>query len=65
MKILLKKVLEEKGLTYRQVEKITGISKSSVSELANGRIIPKLDTLELLAKKLDVKITDLFDSPYK
>ncbi|MCZ0634512.1 helix-turn-helix transcriptional regulator [[Ruminococcus] gnavus] len=55
----------KKNLSVRQVSIATGISKSTVSRIANGEISPTADTLELLAKGLKVRISDLIDSPYQ
>lgn len=54
-----------KNLTIRQVSNLTGISKSSIQRIMNNEISPSADTLELLAKGLKVRISDLLDSPYK
>ena len=64
MEILLSKIMSERNLSVRQVEQMTGIPKSTISDIMNGKS-PRLDTLEQLAIGLKVKITDLFDSPYK
>lgn len=65
MKILLDKIMFNKNLSVRQVSIATGISKSTINRIANGEISPTADTLELLAKGLKVRISDLIDSPYK
>ena len=65
MKILLSNIMQIRNLSIRQVSIATGISKSTVSRIANGEVSPTADTLELLAKGLRVRITDLIDSPYK
>lgn len=62
--MLLDKIMCEKNLTVRQVSYLTGVSKSAISKIQNGRF-PRVDTLELIAKGLGVKITDLFESDYK
>lgn len=64
MKMLLDKIMSEKNLTVRQVSYMTGVSKSAISKIQGGQI-PRLDTLEHIAKGLGVKITDLFDSDFK
>lgn len=64
MKMLLQEIMYSKNLTVRQVSILTGVSHSTVSDICNGAI-PRLDTLEKLAKGLDIHITDLFESPYK
>ena len=55
----------QKNLTLSQLEKLTGISKSALNSLENGKTSPTLNQLELIAKALHIKITDLFDSEYK
>lgn len=65
MKILLGDIMYERNLTARQVEIMTGISKSTVSRIANNQIVPRLDTLEELAKGLNIKISDLYESDFQ
>ncbi len=65
MKILLSKIMLEKKLTIRQVSFMTGIPRSTVSRIMNGKVSPSADTLELLAKGLKVRIFDLLESDYK
>lgn len=65
MKILLDQVMYEKNVSAGQLAVKTGIPKSSINDIMNGRSIPRLDRLEQLAKGLGVRMTDLFESPYK
>lgn len=65
MKILLDKIMANQNLSVRQVAILTGVSKSTVSRIANNEISPTADILEALAKGLKVRIFDLIDSPYK
>lgn len=44
---------------------MSGISKSTINNIMNETYSPTLDNLEILAKALKVKITDLFESEYK
>ena len=64
MKILLTKIMDERKLSVRQVSILTGIPKSTINDIMNGQS-PRLDTMEQLAKGLNVKISDLYESPYK
>lgn len=64
MKILLKKKLKERNMSLRQLEIKSGISKSTLSRICRGEVSPTMKEMELLAKGLHIKITDLFDSPY-
>jgi len=55
----LKQIRKSKGLTLRQVEKISGISNSYLSQLERGLRIPSIDTLIRLAKAYEMDITEL------
>lgn len=57
--------MTNKKLSIRQVSLLTGIPKSTVDDIVAGRKSPRMDTMEKLAKGLKVRISDLYDSPYK
>lgn len=65
MKILLENIMAKKNLSLRQVSILTGIPKSTVGDIVAGRKSPRMDTMEKLAKGLKMRISDLYDSPYK
>ena len=65
MKILTWQARIEKHLTLIQLAAMTGISKSTLNNIENGRTSPTLDQLEAIANALDVRITDLFESERK
>lgn len=65
MEVLVWQAREDKGLSVRQLAKLTGLSKSTINNIENGRTSPTLWQLEQLAKALDCKITYLFESEYK
>lgn len=65
MKILLDKYMSNKNLTVRQVSVLTDIPKSTIADIQNDKTMPRMDTMENLAKGLKIKITDLFESPFK
>ncbi len=54
-----------KELTIRQVSILTGLPKSTISDIMSGRTSPRMDVMEKLAAGLKIHITDLFESPYK
>jgi len=64
-KIIVKEVREKNNYTLRQLSIISGVSKSTISKVENGRCSPTLDTLEKIAIGLNVHIVDLFESDYK
>ena len=65
MKVLIKKTRKEKGITLRQLEQMTEISRATLNLIENEKFSPKLTQLEKIAVALDVRITDLFESKYK
>lgn len=65
MEIRVWEARTQKGYTLVQLEGITGISKSTLNNIENGKTSPTLSQLESIASALGVQITDLFDSKYK
>lgn len=65
MKILTYEARAERKLTLKQLEAKTGISKTTLNDIENDRISPRLQDLEAIAIALDKKITELFESEYK
>ena len=63
MKILLREVMIEKDITYQELAKRSGVSKSH--RIVCGQMYTPIEYLEKIAKSLNIKITDLFDSDYK
>lgn len=65
MKILLGEIMYKKNLTIRQVSIMSGVPKSTISDIISGRTSPRMETMEKLAAGLKIRITDLFESPYQ
>lgn len=65
MKILLKDIRGNKRLSLRQVEYLTGISRSALSRIERGDVSPSMIEMEMIAAGLHMKISDLYDSQYK
>lgn len=65
MKILLDKIMEDNMMTYSRLEKLSGISKSTLHRIANQRTSPTMNHMERIAKAMDIHISDLYDSEYK
>ena len=62
MQILLWEQRTKRNLTLLQLAEITGVSKTQINAIENGRVSPRLDTLESLAVGLGVDICDLYIS---
>lgn len=65
MRILLWQARRFKEVTLIELAEKSGVSKSTLNNIENGRTIPNLYQLERIAMALNCKITDLFESEYK
>lgn len=65
MKILLWEKRKQKNLTLVELSKLTDLGKSTLNDLENEKYSPTMQQMEQIAKGMDLKITDLFDSEYK
>ena len=54
-----------KGLKLEAVAAVTGVSKSTLNNIENGKTSPTLANLEKIAKGLGCRISDLYESEYK
>lgn len=61
MKIMLAEIRESKKITLRQLEELSGVSRSHINEIENGTSSLTVDVLCKLAKALGVPPCDLFD----
>lgn len=60
MQILLWEQRTKQNLTLLELATITGVSKTQINAIENGKVSPRLDTLESLAVGLGVNICDLY-----
>lgn len=65
MVIKLWEIRSKNNITLRELEKKSGISKTTLNDIENGRTAPTIQTLEKIAESIDCKINDLFESDYK
>ena len=63
--IKLWEIRTAKGLTLEAVAAVTGVSKSTLNNIENGKTSPTLANLEKVAKGLGCRISDLYESEYK
>lgn len=64
-KNILLKVLREKGVTYKQLSRKSGISVSSLYYIANQVTDPKQSTMIAIARALDMKVADIFNLDWR
>lgn len=65
MEILTWQARQKRGLTLKQMEELTKISKTTLNNIENGLVSPTLKQLEAIAQALDMHINDLYESEYK
>lgn len=65
MEIRIWHARNNKKLTLKQLQDLTGISKTTLNDIENGKNSPTLDQLEKIAKALNMRISDLYISEYK
>lgn len=63
--IKLWEIRTAKGLKLEAVAALTGVSKSTLNNIENGKTSPTLANLEKIAKGLGCRINDLYESEYK
>ncbi len=65
MRILVWEFRTEKNLTLHELAALSGVSKTTLNDIENGKLSPTLNQLEAIAMAMDIRITDLFESEYK
>ena len=50
-----------KGYSLRELEEISGVSKTTINNIENGKANPTIETLLLLAKAINVELSTLFE----
>lgn len=67
MKVNIWKIRNERGLSLDDLEQLTGINRTRINriEQENAKYYPDILELEKIAKALNLKIIDLFESSYK
>lgn len=55
----VREIRQERGMTIRQLADLSGVSKSNISALEKGEIMPTVHTVCCLAVALGVELGDL------
>lgn len=65
MEVLTWQARHDKNFTLVKLSEKTGIGKSTLNNIENGKVYPTILQLESIARALNVKISDLYNSKYK
>lgn len=58
----IKDLMQEQGLTLKDLEQRTGLSNETINRARGERILKcRVETLQTIATALGVKVTDLFE----
>ena len=63
MNLQIKRILQEKGLTVRELASRLGLSDQYIGQIVNGRVGASVDKYETIANALGVKMWQLFADP--
>ena len=64
-KNILSKVLYEKNMTYRELSRLTGVSKSALHKIANFESDPKQSTMISIARALNMEVNEIFNFEWR
>ena len=65
IEIKIREMRDKKRISLRKLSRKTKISIGALNNYENNKTSPTLDNIEEIAKALNCKITDLFESEYK
>lgn len=57
----IREVRKQRGLSQERLAEKVGVDPKQISRIEGGKSAPSLDTLEAIAKHLQVEIKDLFE----
>ncbi len=60
----LSQIMSNKNLSYRQLERMTGVSHSMLNKICMCETEPTQTTMILIAKGLKMKVIDVFNLDY-
>lgn len=61
----LSKILYQNKMTYRKLSRLSGISKTSLNDIANFREDPKQSTMIAIARALNMEVVDIFNLEWR
>lgn len=56
----LRDIRQERNLTTRKLELLSGVSKSTISRIENGEVIPTQTVMCKLCRALKLRLDDVF-----
>ena len=63
MEIRLKEIMDSKGMKSVELATRLGVTKQTISNMLNGRVMPSLETINKIADILEVPMWQIFANP--
>lgn len=63
-KNFLSQIMVKRNLSYRQLERMTGVSHSTLNKICMEETDPTQTTMILIAKGLKMRVVDIFNLDY-
>lgn len=60
-KNVISKILYQNNMSYRELSRLSGISLSSLNDIANFKKEPKQSTMISIARALNMEVSEIFD----
>lgn len=64
-KNILSEILYEKNMTYRDLSRLSGVSKSTINRIANFETDPTQSTMISIARALNMNVVDIFNLEWR
>lgn len=58
----IQRVLDENNLTQEDLCRMTNMSQSNISKIQNGKVVPRIETLQKIASATHTKLVISFES---
>ena len=62
--IYLWQIRRQRGITLKELEKMTGLGKTTLNNIENQRVSPTIKSAERICEALGITFKDLFESEY-
>ena len=59
---IMRRLRNERGLSILDIREVTGLSKSTISDIETGKSSPTAETLQKIADALGVQVKDFFQA---
>lgn len=62
---ILSEILYKKRMSYRDLSRLSGVSKTAINKIVNFESDPKQSTMVAIARALDMDVTEIFNLDWR